>query len=136
MRLRYLEKSQWSIVEEAGESGESPLLDLLEDQAGSRRADVSGMITLFERAAIAGPRALPKTLVHEAGEGIWEFVKGKLRVLFFEVDGRLVVCSHAFRKKTQQTPSRERDKAIRLRQRYEAARLGGTLEFIENEDGE
>lgn len=120
----------------AGDSGESPLLDQLEDEAGGRRADVSGMVVLFERAAVAGPRALPRTLVHEVGEGIWEFVKGKLRVLFFEVDGRLVVCSHAFRKKTQQTPSKERDKAIRLRERYEAAQSDGTLEFIENEDGE
>lgn len=129
MLLRCLETGEWSVVEEATSADLSPITSALERVAPDRKADIAGMLVLFERAASNGPRSLPSTLCHEVGQGIWEFSKGVVRVLFFEADGRLVLCSHAFRKKTQKAPRKEVDKAVRLRDRYIADRQAGNVKI-------
>ena len=127
MQLRCLEKGAWNIVEATTLADSSPLTTEMEKISPNRRADVAGILVLFARAAKDGPRSLPKTLVHEVGQGIWQFVKGDLRVLFFDVDGRLVICSHALVKKSRKTPPSDVDKAVRLRERYVAAKTTNSI---------
>ena len=42
---------------------------------------------------------------------IWEFVMDPFRVPFFYDEGQLILCTHSYRKKTQQAPKEEQGKA-------------------------
>lgn len=62
-----------------------------------------GMFALFQRYAAAGRQKLPTAVFHEAdrGSGVWQFIKGRLRVFCFIDDGAMVVLTHGMVKKTQ-----------------------------------
>ncbi len=82
--------------------------------------------------------ALPSDLFHEVDKvnHIWEFIKGRLRVLCF-VDpeqGSLLVLSHVFVKKTQKAPADEVRQAIRLKDEVIQARRSGTLTIEQTEE--
>lgn len=63
---------------------------------------------------------------------IYEFIAGRLRVLFFSGTPKsVIVCTHMFLKKTQKTPATEIARAIRAKKRYEVARATGELEWKE-----
>jgi len=120
-------KSEWRLVTEASDDkGNSALAKAL---SGLMKGEIAGWRVLFERASIVGPKELPPANRHGIDEnnGIWELIKGNYRVLFFYDEGKVVVCSHIFRKKRQKTPVREITRAIRLKERYETAIQNGTL---------
>lgn len=97
---------------------------------------VDGMYALFDHFAAEGTN-ISKDLCHEVDKenGIYEFIKGDLRALWFYAKGHrgIVICSHAFVKKGQKTPNREKKRAIRLKQDYENG--GRVLNIIEQEAG-
>lgn len=110
-----------------------PLLDFLESLPADCARSGDGILQLLEHISRNGPRNLPDSLSHyvDKKEHIWQFTKGKLRVLWFYDEGQLIVCSHGFIKKTQATPASEKGKAIDLKAQYFAAKNAEQLEFIE-----
>jgi phage-related protein len=86
------------------------------------------MLRLLERVAEIGP---PRNtdISHQLGDGLWEFIQGRLRVLWFYDEGRIVVCSHGFVKKSQKTPRPELERAKQNRERYQWARRKGELDI-------
>ncbi|UUZ69636.1 type II toxin-antitoxin system RelE/ParE family toxin [Polaromonas sp. P2-4] len=88
----------------------------------------------FTQVAGTGPQALNSAQCHQvdANNKIYEFISGKLRVLFFQGStGSVVICTHMFLKKTQKTPPKEVNKAIRARKEYEQAEKAGLVEWRE-----
>ena len=83
-------------------------------------ASVAGLQVLWDRIPKVGPREFPDHLYHLVDEknGIYEFIKGRLRVLCFEADGAVCVCSTVFLKQTAKTPKDEVRKAIALKEQY------------------
>jgi phage-related protein len=69
---------------------------------------------------------------HKIVGDIWELIAGRLRVLWFYDQGRLIVCSHAFVKRTRKTPPSEIDRAQAVFDTYQNAKRSGTLKV---EDG-
>jgi phage-related protein len=69
------------------------------------------------------------------GDGIYELREGRLRVLYFLDDGRMIVATHGFAKSTQKTPPAEQVHALALRKRYFGAKRTGRL-VIEAEIGD
>lgn len=71
-----------------------------------------------------GPR-LPEPHAKRLGEGVYELrFSGRdadFRVLYF-FDGRRIVFTNAFKKKTQKTPQGEIELAVRRRRLYEAGK--------------
>ncbi|MBU2803904.1 hypothetical protein HF668_01735 [Acidithiobacillus ferridurans] len=115
--------------------------DVLQDMASLRRqyrAHVDGLLNLMEDIASGrrDPTQLPADLCHRIDDNyqIWQFTKGRLRLLWFYDGVRLIICAHVFLKRTPTTPARERNIAIDLKGRYERAKLSGTLEIIQDED--
>jgi len=115
--------------------------DVLQEMAAFRRqyrAHVDGLIQLMEDIASGrrDPTQLPAELCHRIDDNhqIWQFIKGRLRLLWFYDGSRLIICVHVFLKKTPTTPIREKNIAIDLKSRYERAKLSGTLEIIHDED--
>ena len=65
---------------------------------------------------------------HKIAGEIWELIAGRLRVLWFYDEGRVVVCSHGFVKRTRKTPLGEIDRAHAVYMAYQNAKKSGRLD--------
>lgn len=111
-----------------------PLDDDFNDIEATYEASRNRLLEYFKHVANSGPQALNTAQCHQvdANNKIYEFIAGRLRVLFFQSQtGRMVVCTHMFLKKTQKTPPKEVSKAIRAKKDYEQADKAGLVEWKE-----
>lgn len=127
MKLQKVRSGQWSILATCTDRGVCPLLEFLTGLEGGLVKDGRRMLKLLDRVAHQGP---PRntTISHQVGPGIWEFIQGRLRVLWFYDDGKLVICSHGFVKKSQKTPTAEINRALKDQLRYQEAKKQAKLE--------
>jgi hypothetical protein len=137
MKLVILEKGQNQVV--AGLEGDEghetcPVLDFLRNQPANLQGTAKGFRALFKRYADGGRALLTPELFHEASasEGIWEFIKGPLRVFCFQDGGNLVILSHGNRKKRQTANPQDVARAVELRRRYHQAKQTHQLTWIED----
>lgn len=79
------------------------------------------MLQLLEMCAVSGPPRNTE-ISHKIRGEIWEFIKGRLRILWFYDQGRVIVCTHGFVKRTKKTPKQEISRAERIRRDYLAAK--------------
>lgn len=61
---------------------------------------------------------LPANITKHITENIWELRPGNNRIFYLFCNGNHFVLLHSFRKKTQKTPRREIEKALRERDDY------------------
>ena len=142
MDLRILRGSRWKVLapirrDEQRDTWQCDLIDELETLAARQYASaVSGILKMLEICAESGLDSLPRDWSHLADRenGIYEFIKGDLRLLYFKASsGAVVVCSHVFVKKSRKTPDAEKKKAARVKTEYEAASRSGKLNILEKE---
>jgi phage-related protein len=125
MLLKEIKKKNWTICAIQDEKGCCELLDWLgKNQADANfRSSAVGLIALFEHVAENGIQDLSDKLSHQidAKYKLYEFIKGKLRVIYFVDADKIIVCTHGFNKtQVQKTPDSERDKAIKLKSTYKS----------------
>lgn len=124
-----------ALVREKGDGSLScSLIDDFNDIEATYEASRNRLLVYFKQVADAGPQTLNTAQCHQidANNKIYEFIAGKLRVLFFQSStGNVVVCTHMFLKKTQKTPPKELAKAIKARKDYEQAEMAGIVEWRE-----
>lgn len=116
------------------EDGRAPVLAFLKEAPADMQGSARGMPALFSRYATAGRQLLSSDVFHEANkpEGIWEFIKGRLRVFcFMDTDGTLLVLTHGAVKKTRKADPAEVAKATRIKDAYLAAKRQGVIEWEE-----
>lgn len=122
-----------AVVQEKGDGSLScSLIDDFDDIEATYEASRNRLFEYFKQVAIGGPQALNTAQCHQvdANNKIYEFIAGRLRVLFFQsATGRMVICTHVFLKKTQKTPPKEVNKAIRAKKDYEQADKAGLVEW-------
>ena len=113
---------------------ECPALDALNAMPPNLAKTAKGFDALFRRYAELGRAGLTTELFHEVDKdhGIWEFIKGSLRILCFVApdNGALLILTHSMIKKQQKTPPSEVNKAIRVLSDYKNARKSGGIEFV------
>lgn len=126
MKLRRVRTGDWQILATCTDRGDCPLLDFLAGLEGGLVKDGRRMLKLFDRVANFGPPRNTE-ISHQLGPGLWEFIQGRLRVLWFYDEGKLVICSHGFLKKRQKTSSAELERAQQAQRRYLAAKKKGVL---------
>lgn len=103
--------------------GFSDVIELLEslrvkaETVKDARIQYGQLARYIELLSINGTN-LPDTIVKPLSDGIWELRPGFNRVFFFYHENDTYVLLHHFRKKTQKTPRREIDKAIKEREDY------------------
>lgn len=138
MRLKILSSGTWKVLAEVDSHGACAIEAALVRYSQSKQysAAVTGLLALWERIPLEGPRRLGTDLYHrvDTEHDIYEFIKGNLRLYCFEAKGRLVVCSHVDKKLTQKTKARDKQRAIELRKRYLKAEADKLLEIIEEKD--
>lgn len=122
-----------AVVHEKGDGTlECALIDDFETIEATYAASRNQLLAYFQRVASNGLQALTTGQCHsvDANDKIYEFIAGKLRVLFFQgTTGQVIICSHMFLKKTQKTPPKEVNKAIRAKKQYLAAEAANQVEW-------
>lgn len=71
---------------------------------------------------------------HQLRGDIYEFIKGRIRILYFYHRGQIVVCTHGLIKQSKKIKNAEIERAEAVMQAYRAAVSGGTLEILEEEE--
>jgi len=126
MRLRRVRRTRWDVLAVCSPRGDCPLLEYLVGLEAQLAADGRAMLRLLARVAEHGPPRNVEISHKIAGE-IWEFISGRLRVLWFYDEGRRVVCCHGFVKRTKKTPAAEIERGMSAHEAYQAAKQRGTL---------
>ena len=125
-----------AVVQEKGDGSLAcALIEDFIDIEATYEASRNRILEYFKHVAAGGPQALNHAQCHavDANHKIYEFISGQLRVLFFQgATGRMVICTHMFLKKTQKTPPKEVNKAIRAKKDYERAEQAGLVEWKED----
>jgi Phage derived protein Gp49-like (DUF891) len=131
MTLRRVHGAHWDVLAVCGARGDCPLLEFLAGLEARLAMDGRAMLRLLAFVAEQGPPRNVEISHKIAGE-IWEFIAGRLRVLWFYDEGRLVVCSHGFVKRTRKTPAGEIERAHAAIEAYRTAKKKGTLKVVES----
>jgi len=132
MRLIVVNRFRFAVAALANDDG-AEVLEFLRDVPADMRGSAAGMLALFERYAEGGRQRLPTSTFHEASrkDGVWQFIKGRLRVYCFIDDGSLVILTHGSVKKTQKADRGEVARAARCKQQYLAAKARGEVRHEE-----
>ena len=95
----------------------------LSEKQKDARIQFKQIILQIELLRRQGTR-LPNNITKHIQDDIWELRPGNNRILYFYFKNNKFVLLHMFRKKTQKTPKKEIDKAIKEIMDYES-RYGG-----------
>lgn len=138
MKILSIQRAKFQVGAVVHEKGDGALvcslMDDFNDIEATYEASRNRLLEYFKHVAGGGPQALNTAQCHQvdANDKIYEFIAGKLRVLFFQgAAGNVVICSHMFLKKSQKTPAKEVNKAIRAKKEYEQAEKAGLVEWRE-----
>jgi phage-related protein len=129
MKPREVARDRWLVLAVCGERGDCQLMEFL----GSRAAGASEAAKMMSRlrwVAANGPSSSGE-ISKNLGDHIFELKTTSLRVLYFYDEGRVVVCSHGFVKRTQKCPPNERSTAVIRRQRYLMEKKHGELVIVD-----
>lgn len=98
---------------------------------------IDGLFSILDMVSkeVQGPRVLNDKICHIINKkhGIWQISKGRVRLLWFYDEGRCIICTHAFLKKSQKTPKATIDKVINLQEQYHEAKAanGGEINVVD-----
>ena len=88
--------------------------------------DGDRLLALLERVSQSWPPH-NTDISHQIRNEIFEFIQGQLRVLWFYEEGKVILCTHGFLKRSQKTPDREISRAELLRKSYLETENQGTI---------
>lgn len=130
----YVYDDLWSIVGACNDRGDCPTDDFLSGLNANFAKDVNRVRALFTHIAKKGPNLLPVEISHNIAPEIFEFIRGRIRIVwFYGESGRIIICSHGFVKKGQKTPRAEIEAAQRAKSNYIASHLKGAVVIVEEE---
>lgn len=133
MRLLIIDDLNWRVCTPIKDGNQIDLLEYLEN---CKDSDAEGILSYFERFAQFGHDGFSTSQMHEANknESIYEFSKGRHRILFFNIEGKAVVVSCGHIKKGQKANPKEVKKAIKIKNQYLEAYEKGLIQFIRQDE--
>lgn len=133
-KLRKEHGYPWRLVyvSDQADSKNSPFRQYLEVLRDKNQDEFDNLMQFFRACSEHGPEGLPSKTRHHLDQNnqIFEFIKGRHRIAWFYDEGKIVVCTHGFFKKTQKAPKEEQQKAAKLKEEYFAAKKHGNLNEI------
>lgn len=138
MVLQPIKKDAWAFYAICESDQSCPLLTWFNAMPKDQRASAKKLLAIIYKAAIDrhGPLLLPKDVSHRVNDKhtINEFIAGKLRLLWFysPTEKKVVICSVGFRKKTQKTPKKHINAAIRTKNAYVKAVNNNDIIILED----
>lgn len=136
MRSKVLTSAKFRVVG-IMEGDTCPAEDFLKVGEKATQASRAGLAVMLEHVAQNGLQGCPSGWYHEANKkwGIYEFIKGNLRLFFFKgEDGDIAVCTSGVLKKGQKADKSAVERAHEWRVEYAQAIKDKTYEVIEDED--
>jgi phage-related protein len=143
MKLRLVYRATWTIAAICTDRGDCPLWEFLtegvndpEGEPGARSPLGKERVRLLARLRVIARDGLPRNtaISHQIEPEIWQLEEGRIRVLWFYDQGKMIIVAHGFIKKTQKTPEREKLIARASLKRYRAAKLRGAVRLMEKDD--
>ncbi|GAB0058368.1 hypothetical protein SIID45300_02717 [Candidatus Magnetaquicoccaceae bacterium FCR-1] len=141
MILRNVTKASgpWNIRALCDDRKECQLLRFLAELPAQYQGSQRSLLALLKSIADGSrsPHDLPDDKCHliDRNHGIWEFIVGKIRVLWFYDKGKIILLSHAFLKTTKKTPPPEISLAISNKNKYEADKKSNEITILPDEQG-
>ena len=134
MNLKVLLEGKWLIVTPMKRNGSSELEDFLDGLSGNFDANVAGVLAMMEQHCNYGSEQFNTSQCHyvDQREQIYEYIKGRIRVFWFEDDEKVVICTHGILKKSQKTPRQEIQRALKIKANYMQAKKDGSLSLKED----
>lgn len=132
MVLFEIAKTQFTLYAIGKDDQHCQLLDFLESIGSNLQKDGDRVLALLERVSQKGSPRITE-ISHQIKDEIFEFIQGRLRVLWFYDEGKLILCTQGFIKKTRKTPSSEIELAITTRKKYFEEKKKGPLKIIKSE---
>ncbi len=132
MNLLLISKGFYSVYAVAKSREYCELLEFLEGLGQTLQKDSDRMLALLGRVAMEGPPRNTE-ISHQIKGKLFEFIQGRLRVLWFYDEGRLIICTSGFVKKGQKIPRGEIDHAIRLMNGYFKDKKKAQIQIYEEE---
>ncbi len=117
-KIRTKEGCAWRIYAVCSDRGDCQVVEFLSDQPSNLEANRDRLIALFDYVVEKGPRLLPEDRCHQLADDIWEFIAGRLRIAWFYDEGKLIVCTHGFVKKSQKTKKSDIQRAVDAKKLY------------------
>lgn len=114
------------------EGGECPAVNFLTTGEKSTEASRNGLAIMLQHVSEHGFHGIPTKWTHEADKnnGIYQFIKGDLRLMFFKgVNGDIAVCADGYVKKGQRVDKPAVARAIAFKKQYESA--NGLIEYLQ-----
>jgi phage-related protein len=133
MRACIVRRGAWKVLAVCSERGDCYLRDFLSGLEGTLVRDRDRMLRRLARIAEVGP-SRTESWSHKLGGDVWELKAGDIRVLYFQGEGRVVVCSHGLVKHGQKIPRADIDLAQGRARTFREATFARTLEVVD--DGE
>jgi len=123
---------KWRICAICDSSGAAEAIEMItpggsEDQNASSKRQ---MWAYLEHVAQLQYPPRNSAVSHHLDDGIWEFIKGDLRVLFFYDEGTRIVLTHGFIKHSQRTPPRQIVRAKKAMMAFLRAKKEDNLQFV------
>lgn len=97
-------------------NGRCPVIEYIRTQDEVFRAQFFKLLERVERYGMYGIRV--DSIIRSGKNKIFEMIHDDLRVLFFYDEGRLIIVTSAFMKKTGKTPMSEKKQALRYQTEY------------------
>ena len=132
-------RTPWTVLA-LGTEKKCELHDFLEELMRSSQRTFKRLTAILERASQGGPQfhndQICKRLKGTDGGSFLEFkckVKGGhgARILGFIDEGRLIICTHGFSKKTNRTPAKEIEKLKKAYESYMQAKKNNEIVVIQ-----
>ena len=132
MYLFIISKEYYTVCATGRRPDHCELLDFLQGLGGNFQKDCDRMLALLGKVALAGP---PRNMEisHQIKGKLFEFIQGRLRVLWFYDEGRIIICTSGFIKKGQKTPRNEMEHAIQVMSEYFEDKRRGEIKICEEE---
>jgi phage-related protein len=141
MTLRVVRRGLWTVFATCNVRGDCPLLKFLYEGStptpfgfqprGPIASQKVRMLARLADMAEAGPPRNVK-ICHQIEEDIWQVELGRIRILWFYDEGRVIVLSHGFIKKTQRTTDIDKGIARAALDLYREAKATRRLRILED----
>jgi phage-related protein len=132
MYLFIVSKGFYTVCAAGRGPGHCELLEFLQGLEPNLQKDCDRVLALFGKVAREGPPR-NEEISHQIKGKLFEFIQGRLRVLWFYDEGRLIICTGGFVKKGQKTPRSEIEHAIQVMSEYFEDKKRGEIRICKEE---
>jgi len=130
--LREVRRGRACSILAMGTGKDCPLFEFLEKLRRDDQNEFARLRALLDRTAEYGTVRNEQKFRFFNAEKVFEFkTRGGVRVMGFWDEGRVIICSHGFLKKSQKTPERELARAVAARAEYFADKLCERLKELQ-----